>query len=393
MMAFLGGIGGGVVFPILPTLGLRMGLSAFMIGLILAANRIVRVGMNPLTGTLVDRFGGRGVVAAGLFIEGVGTLGYIAALHFAAPAAWFLAGRVVWGVGSSLLFVGAVAAVLAASSSTNRGRLVARTRSAISLGVPGGLVLGGLVTEFFSADAAFLAALILSTATGVAALIGIPRLQPVATPDVGTRAPWRGLWSILRQRRLLGIWFYAALVSFAVQGVLLATLVVLVERRGISIAGFGAEGSAGLMLAILMLAYAGTSLLIGRRIDALGRRTRLLVATIALLIGGYLLLAFSPSLALVIVALVAIGIGTGSIVIPLLTLIGDLVEPGLRGRATAIYQVASDIGSTAGPILGLMLGVRLGFFAIYAGIAVLFVLSLPAAIALVRTERRVLPRA
>jgi MFS family permease len=386
-VAFLGGIGGGVVFPILPTLGLRMGLSALMIGVILAANRIVRIGMNPVTGVLVDRFGGRGVIAAGLFIEGVGTLGYIAALHFATPAAWFLAGRLVWGAGSSLLFVGAVAAVLAASSGANRGRLVARARSAISLGVPGGLVLGGLVTDFFSADAAFLAALVLSVGSGVAALAGIPRLRPAGSPANTTHLSLDGLLQVLRQHRLAGIWFYAALVSFSVQGLLLATLVLLVDRRGISIAGFGAEGSAGLLLAILMLAYAGTSLLIGRRLDALGRRTRLLGAAVALLVAGYLLLAFTPTLALILVALVVIGVGTGAIVIPLLTLIGDLVAPGLRGRATAIYQVASDCGGTAGPIVGLILGVRFGFFAIYAGVAALFVLSLPVAVALARAER------
>lgn len=386
-MAFFGGIGGGVVFPILPTLGLRMGLSALMIGVILAANRIVRIGMNPLTGVLVDRFGGRGVIAAGLFIEGVGTLGYIAALHVASPAAWFLAGRLVWGAGSSLLFVGAVAAVLAASRGGNRGRLVARARSAISLGVPGGLVLGGLVTDFFSADAAFLAALVLSVGSGFAALAGIPRLRPVDSPENMTHPSLDGLLQVLRQRRLAGIWFYAALVSFSVQGLLLATLVLLVDRRGISIAGFGAEGSAGLLLAILMLAYAGTSLFIGRHLDAMKRRTRLLGAAVALLVAGYLILAFTPTLALILVALVVIGVGTGAIVIPLLTLIGDLVAPGSRGRATAIYQVASDCGGTAGPIVGLILGVRFGFFAIYAGVAALFVLSLPVALALASAER------
>lgn len=387
-MAFFGGIGGGVVFPILPTLGLRMGLSALMIGVILAANRIVRIGVNPLTGTLVDRFGGRGVIASGLFIEGVGTLGYIAALHFAAPAAWFLAGRIVWGAGSSLLFVGAVAAVLAASSGANRGRFVARARSAISLGVPGGLVLGGLVTDFLSADAAFVAALVLSVGTGFAALAGIPRSRPIHTFDAEARASLRGLLLVLRQRRLAGIWIYAALVSFSVQGLLLATLVLLVDHRRISIAGFGAEGSAGLLLAILMLAYATTSLLTGRRLNSMRRRTGLLGMTIALLVAGFLLLAFTPALPVIVVALVAIGVGTGAIVVPLLTLIGDLVAPGLRGRATAIYQVAADLGGTAGPIVGLVLGVQLGFFAIYAGVAALFVLSLPVAAALVHTERR-----
>lgn len=386
-IAFLGGLGGGVVFPILPTLGLRMGLSALMVGVILAANRIVRIGMNPVTGALVDRFGGRGVIASGLFIEGIGTLGYIAALHFQAPAAWFLAGRIVWGAGSSLLFVGAVAAVLAASSGANRGRLVARARSAISLGVPGGLVLGGLMTDFFSAEAAFLAALVLSVGSGFVALAGIPRSRPMASSEQATHASMHGLLLVLRQRRLAGIWFYAALVSFAVQGLLLATLVLLVERRGISIAGFGAEGSGGLLLAILMLAYAGTSLVIGRRLDVLRRRTRLFGTALTLLVAGFLLLAATRDLALTLVALVMIGASTGAIIIPLLTMIGDRVAPGLRGRATAIYQVASDCGGTAGPIVGLILGVRMGFFAIYAGVAALFVLSVPVAVALARSER------
>ncbi len=387
-MGFLGGIGGGVVFPILPALGLRMGLSAVVIGVILAANRIVRLGVNPITGSLVDRFGARGVIAAGLFIEGFGTLGYVAALHLGAPTAWFLAGRLVWGAGSSLLFVGAVAAVLTLSSGGNRGRLVARTRSAISLGVPGGLVLGGLVAELVSADAAFFTAMALSICSGLAALAGIPRRRQTFPIEAGSRTSLAGLRGILRQRRLAGIWLYAALVSFSVMGILLATLVLLVDRRGISIAGLGAEGSAGLLLAILMIAYAGTSLMIGRRIDIIRRRTAFLLVAIAFMLAGYLLLAFIHALPLVIVALLAIGLGAGAIVIPLLTLIGDLIAPELRGRATAIYQVASDFGGTAGPILGLYLGYRFGFLPIYLGVAGLFLLSLPIALHLARVERR-----
>lgn len=65
-VAFVGGVGGGVVFPILPVIGLDLGMSGFMIGLILAANRIARLGFNPLTGGLVDRFGAEG--SAGLYM-------------------------------------------------------------------------------------------------------------------------------------------------------------------------------------------------------------------------------------------------------------------------------------------------------------------------------------
>ena len=58
-IAFLGGVGGGVVFPILPVIGMDLGISGFMIGLILSANRITRLGFNPVTGSLLDRFGAR----------------------------------------------------------------------------------------------------------------------------------------------------------------------------------------------------------------------------------------------------------------------------------------------------------------------------------------------
>lgn len=390
-IGFLGGIGGGVVFPVLPVLGERMGLSAFMIGVILAANRVVRIGVNPVTGALTDRYGGREVIAVGLFIEGVGTLGYIAALHFALPEAWFLAGRVVWGVGSSLLFVGAVATVLGFSTTGDRGRLVARTRSAISLGAPAGLVFGGLVTDFFSADAAFSAAMVLSIVAGIAAFACLPgrvRRETAAGASVRDRFGLRDWLALILRRRLAGIWLYAALVFFSTQGLLLATLVLLLQRRSVLLPGLGAEGSAGVLMAVLMSAYAGTSVAIGRGIDLVGRRTALLVPTVCLLVAGFASLAFSDRLGWTLASLVVIGCATGAVTIPLLALIGDLVAPEHRGRATAVYQVAADFGGTAGPILGLVLGFRYGFMPVYLGIAGLFMLTLPVAFLLMRAEAR-----
>jgi MFS family permease len=389
-MGFLGGIGGGVVFPILPALGTTMGLSGLVIGVILAANRVSRLGMNPVTGSLIDRFGGRKVIASGLAIEGIGTLGYIAALHFPLPAVWFFVGRLVWGVGSSLLFVGVMAGVLALSSSGERGRLVARVRGALSIGMPGGLVLGGLVTDFISAGAAFWLATAISIVTGVIALTSIPE-RPARERESRRRAPSpAGAWrALLASRRLWNVWFCAAIVGFATLGVLLVTLVVLVAQRELLVPGLGAEGSAGLCMAVFMLAYAGTSILIGRRLDVMGRRTAFILPSMLAMAAGFALFAFAHSLALLLVALLVIGIGTGSIIVPLLTLIGDFVVGELRGRATAAYQVASDIGSGAGLVVGLFLGQHFGFRNLYLAIVVLLILSLPLALRLAHTERSV----
>ncbi|HET6726379.1 MAG TPA: MFS transporter [Gammaproteobacteria bacterium] len=384
IMTFFGGIGGGVVFPILPTLGMRLGLSSVMVGLILAANRITRLGFNPVVGSLTDRFGGKWPVTAGLFIEGLGALAYVGALHFAVPAAWFLIGRVIWGVGSSLLFVGALAAVLALSGRDDRGLVTARVRSAISLGVPAGLLVGGVLADIVSADAAFITAAGFSFAAALGALIAIPDARPPQTPTEITPAP--GWIAMLRQPMLRAIWSYNALVFFTVSGVLLATLVVLVEQRQLYLPGLGAEGSAGVLMAVLMVWRAAASLGIGRYLARLERRTSLLIPTALVLAAGFAVIGFADSLWLVIVGLLLIGAGTGTLTIPLLALMGDQVPAGRRGRATAIYQVFGDAGGSAGPIIGLSSAVHFGFLPVYLALAGLFVLSLPLGLYLRRAE-------
>src|SRR5665213_3460433 len=65
----LAGIAGGIAFPILPIVGRRLGLSLMFIGVILAANRGMRVLCSPYVGALADRFGGRRTLLVGLMIQ------------------------------------------------------------------------------------------------------------------------------------------------------------------------------------------------------------------------------------------------------------------------------------------------------------------------------------
>src|SRR5699024_8940839 len=120
-------------------------------------------------------------VAAGLFLETVAVLGFSVALHSHSPAFWFLGGRVVWGVGSSLILIGALAAVTVIAEQSNRGRLIGRVRMAMTLGMPAGLLLGGLIADLASPDAAFLTASGLTFATAWSAVFVLPRGAPHTT--------------------------------------------------------------------------------------------------------------------------------------------------------------------------------------------------------------------
>lgn len=88
----------GVVFPILPVIGTDLGISGLMVGVILAVNRVARLGFNSVPGSLVDHFGPRWHVASCLAIEALGTLAFTLALNSRLPAMRFLLGRVVWGL-------------------------------------------------------------------------------------------------------------------------------------------------------------------------------------------------------------------------------------------------------------------------------------------------------
>jgi MFS family permease len=385
-IAFLSGIGGGVVFPILPILGVRLGLSAALVGLILAANRITRIFFNPFTGALVDRFGARWPVAAGLFFETVAVLAFSVALHTRSPAVWFVAGRVVWGVGSSLILVGSLAATMMIAVQRTRGRMTGRVRTAMTLGVPAGMLLGGVVADLVSPDAAFLSAAALTLASGVFALFVLPR-HGCPTPRAHAQAAG-GVWrQMLRTPVLQVVWCSNALVFFAIAGVLLSTLVVLVDARGVHVFGLASAGSAGLLMALLMVFRAVAALGAGAFLDRRGRRTALLLPGAALTALGFAGLAVAGNAVGMALAVAAVGLGGGALNIPLLTLLGDAATPRTHGRAMGLYQVYGDIGGSIGPIVGLQLGALAGYAPIYVGVACAMVVMAVPLYWLVRHER------
>jgi MFS family permease len=387
VIAFLSGIGGGVVFPILPMLGMQLGLSAAMVGLILSANRITRIFFNPFTGALVDRFGARRPVAFGLFFETVAVLAFSAALHSRSPAIWFIAGRAVWGIGSSLIMVGALAAVMVISTYETRGRLTGRVRTAMVMGLPAGMLLGGVIADLASPNAAFLTAAALTFATGACALFILPRDSGAPVPahrDTSRRTIWRDL---LRNPLLQVIWCSNALIFFAVSGVLLSTLVVLVNARGIRVFDLGSQGSAGMLMAFLMLFRAAAALGAGTFLDRRSGRTALLLPGALLTAAGFAGLALATHVWSMALALAAIGVGGGALNIPLLTLLSDTARHRTQGRVMGLYQLYGDIGGSLGPIVGLELGAFTGYGPIYVGVACMMIIIVVPLYWLVRRER------
>jgi MFS family permease len=373
---FFGGVGGGVAFPTLPTLGSVLGISAATVGLILSVNRFTRLLMNTPAGQVLDTVGTRRPMVAGFLLQGLAPFGYVLGLHAGAlglaPTAVFIAARVTWGVGSAFVFVGAFSTVTQVTTEANRGKWVGYMRGGQSLGFPTGLVLGGLLTDLYGYDEAFLVAGVAGLFAAVVAFAVLPDVSA----DVDAASGLRELPALVTADvRVFTVGAVNFVVRFLFAGVLLSTVVLYTRANDISLAVLSATGVSGVVMAVSVGCASLTTLAVGRVSDALSNRALLTLPALALLGAGFLVLGLAPTAAGTVLGVGLIGVGVGGTNPPLLAYLGDISPAGDLGKLGGAYNTFGDLGSTLGPLVALPVAARLPIGEAYLACVVLVVLA------------------
>ncbi|WP_254768128.1 MFS transporter [Salinilacihabitans rarus] len=381
---FFVGFGGGVIFPILPTLGEFLGISAFMVGLILAANRWTRLVANAPAGVLIDRVGTRTPFVVGLAVEGVATFGYVVALVAdevavlpGAPEFWFLLARVLWGLGSALVFATAYTITADVSEADSRGTSMGVVRAGITFGFPVGLVLGGIVGEQYGNAVAFVLAAAFAALASVVAYFVVPETHVEAADR--SVSPWD--LELTTPALTVGLVNFG--LYFAYVGVLFSTLVLYLEREALTIStdvlgyavAFGPKGTSGMLMAVTVLAGSIFTISGGAASDTVGARVPVLVFFLATNCVGFVVLALAPSFPVVVAACALVGAGQGGVGGPLTALLADLTPEERMGRAMGTNNVLGDVGGGLGPMVSLPLVEAVGFGAMYAASATIAVVA------------------
>jgi MFS family permease len=359
---FFGGVGGGVAYPTLPNLGPILGISPFLVGIILSTNGFVRLVANTPAGQIIDTMGSRRPMIVGFTVQGVAPFGYALALHadklpLIDSAGVFLLARAMWGLGSAFVFVGAFSTITHVTTRENRGKWVGYMRGGQSLGFPTGTVLGGLVADLFGYAAAFLVA---GTFGVIAALVAAAVL-PNVSADVDTAASLRDLPQVVaRDPRVLSIGGVNFVVRFVYVS-LLSTIVVFAGTHGIRIGSFSSVGVSGAMMAVSVLAMSVTTLLTGRYSDTLSRRGLVTIPALASLAVGLAVVGLFPTLYTTLLGMAMVGAGVGGTSPPLLALLGDISPEDQVGKLGGVYNVFGDLGATLGPVVAFPLGAAVGY--------------------------------
>ncbi|SDL08662.1 MFS transporter [Halarsenatibacter silvermanii] len=388
IILFLNGLGSGVAFPIIPLLGSVIGVSPFFISMIISANRISRVIFNTAIGELVDRYGCRGPLIWGLLIKALSVAGFIFSIWSPViPGHLFFISRFLYGIGSAMGFITTYAFMFHLTDRSNRGSRTAYIRTAGLFGLPSGLFIGGLLSDYFGYSAAFAfsaGSLFLFTLLAYSLIPG----DIDSTPETEVLGPVRAVRLALTDSRVLRISSANFLEWFAVQGVFLSTAALFVERIDLSLGGLGAEGMSGLLMGVMMFTKGLSTLILGRFIDGASTRSFFSLVGASMGVLAFLSWALFRSLAAVTLGLLLLGTCSGITSSPLLTLLGDVSRPELRGKSLGIYRVFGDAGGMLGPIFGVNAAEGMGFTPTYLILALVMTAIMAIILPLYRRERR-----
>lgn len=208
-----------------------------------------------------------------------------------------------------------------------------------------GPALAGSMVAVFSARAALLVTAG-SWALAAIALIGTP--DPIAE-NATSRSIWRDAWEgvvyvVRRNATLRGLALTISLGN-AGFGILAVALPVLVLNRL-----HGSAAQVGQVWAAMGVASLLAALVVGR-MDSEGREKLMLAGGILVPVGAFVVMAFTHSLLVVILAMLAVGLANGPLDIGLFSIRQRRTDPAWFGRAFAVSMSVNYVGQPIGAAL------------------------------------------
>ena len=167
------------LYTVLGSQHASVGISLAAVGVMLSANRLIRIPGNPLLGMLLDRLGRRPLFLWGMALGAISTASYGLVRGF-----WpFLLGRLLWGIAWTLINVGGMTMILDVSTPANRGHLTGMYNTWVLVGLGASQLLGGFLVDQIGFDAAMRWCAGLTALGGLIAFLALPETAPREPAD------------------------------------------------------------------------------------------------------------------------------------------------------------------------------------------------------------------
>jgi MFS family permease len=137
----------GMSWGIFPLYFAAFGLGVEKIGVLKAVYPVVWSVLQTLTGPLSDRWGRKGLIVSGMWVQAAGLFLTATTQSFA----WWLVASILLGVGTAMVYPTLIAAVSDASHPTWRARSLSVYRFWRDMGYAIGALAAGIIADFFGA--------------------------------------------------------------------------------------------------------------------------------------------------------------------------------------------------------------------------------------------------
>lgn len=337
---FIDMTGFGLILPLLPFWAQRLGASPTGIGLILTIYALAQFIFTPILGRLSDRYGRKPIIALSLLIE---------ALSFALSAlagsfAFLLVARFIGGLGASN--IGSAQAVVSDTTPPEgRARGMGLIGAAIGLGFVIGPAIGGVLAPLGSTVPFWVAmAVALINAALVFSFLPETRKRNEATSDHSQNMLFAGWRYVLRSGALARL--IVVYLLFTIAFTAMEALFPLFTQKAF---GWGAtqNGYVFTYVGIIIVIMQGG--LVGQLVKRFGEKS-LAIAGLVMLATGLILLTWSTSLALLLIALAMLSAGDGAVATTISTLLSFVSPQDAQGETLGLAQGMGGLGRILGPL-------------------------------------------
>jgi MFS family permease len=392
------------LYAILPVNAGGLLLTLGQIGVLLSANRFVRLLSNPLTGFLLDRGKRRPIFLTGMLLGTLSTLVYAQTRLF-----WvLLIGRLMWGFAWSFINVGGNTMVVDSTQPTDRGRFLGVLNLMLSLGLALNPLIGGFLADALGFRPTMLLCALLTGAGFLLALFLLPETYPVrpheasqeiALSDQPAATNRRTRWTLPYRdfsMNALGWQSWLAIlltlvIFFAGNGLIMATIgrfLALELGEGHTFRGtlLGISALTGIVLSSRSLLIAVSAPLSGAFSDRGKTRWPTVLVGLAFGVLGMLALGILPTKSALFMGISLVSLSEGVLFTVLPAIIGDQAHSSQRGRAMGLAFMASDLGAALAPLLVYSIITLIPLRSVYLASAIGFALGMVFVLEMMRSE-------
>lgn len=346
-----------IMVPLMPFVATRYGASPLVAGLLFTSFSLCQLISGPILGRISDRVGRKPT----LIVSQLGTCAGLVVFALAERIEVLFIARMIDGLTAGNLSI-AQAYITDVTRPENRTKAFGLIGLAFAFGFLVGPAASGILADKIGYSAPPLVAAGLSALSVILTITLLPPNKPLDTGPRPTRAElFRRYFARGETRaRLLEFFGFAWAFSTLTSGLSLFL-----------------KGRMGYGIATVAYLFAYSAVIGGTMQGGLGRlakrlgEPRLSAVGLALMIAGYVVLAFADNLTLLLVGLGVGSIGSSVARPALTTMLTNSVPDREHGLALGINQACNSVALTLAPILGGLLITERAFGA-WAGVAAFF---------------------